>query len=320
MIEKKALLFLAGLLGLCLAGYAQTKTQAAEDSLKAGIAHYSEGKFNDALNELRRIRPREGSYPEALYWISLAEISTGEYDQALLDLDALQRANPRGRWAKEIPYHRGRCFFYLGRYEEALVILKNYADRADDAAISRKDAAYYWMGESLLAMGQLDSAANAFSVVIEKYPSSAKFEASSYRLELINQKKIEAELLDILKWTHEESLKTLEEYQKREKTYDQAIAAYQKRLVELNVPAGETGPAEEADYRTQLVAAEQRITLLETNLRQANAALEELRGTPVRSGPPAMSGTERLLKLLELKAAAAEVSGALNKKLAGEEQ
>jgi tetratricopeptide (TPR) repeat protein len=302
------------------AGFAQTGTKTSpEQLLRDGIAFYSEGKFSETIGVLRRVPSGAGHYPEALYWISLAEISSGDYEQALLDLDALAKADPRGRWVEEIPYHRGRSLFYLARYEEAFLILKNYTDRPDEKALSRKDSAYYWMGECLLALGQLDSAANAFSVVVEKYPSSAKYEASSYRLELINQKKIEAELLSILKWTHEESLKTLEEYQTREKTYDQAIAAYQRRLsgTEEN---GLTEPERVGLYRDRLEAAEQRIAGLEASLAEANAALIELRGSGVRSsgsGSPSSSldDTERTLKLLEIKAAALELSNALNNRL-----
>ncbi|MDR3249314.1 MAG: hypothetical protein LBT39_11070, partial [Treponema sp.] len=81
--------------------------------------------------------------------------------------------------------------------------------------------------------GQLDYARDIFTIVTQDYPRSAKFEASSYRLALIHQKKIEEELLTLLKWSHEESLKAIEEYQRRERSYDQALIAYQKRIAEL---------------------------------------------------------------------------------------
>jgi TolA-binding protein len=315
MIQKKSLILLIIL--LCMGFFslsAQNRPTSPDELLKTGIIFYSEGKFGEALAVLQLIKAPSAEYPEALYWISLAELSRGEYEKALAELSVLEKTDPKGKRSEEIPYHRGRCLFYLGRHEEALVVLKGYADSLDDSDV-RKAAAYYWMGESLFALGQLDNAADAFFVVVDQYPASVKYEASSYRLNLINQKKVEAELLAILKWSHEESLKSMAEYQTREKTYDQAIAAYQQQLTEML--AG-SGSEEDQD---QLAAAQVRMAALEASLNEANAALMELRGSgvsvPTQTGP--LTDTERALRILELKAAALELSNALNRKLGGDE-
>ena len=70
-------------------------------------------------------------------------------------------------------------------------------------------------------------------MVIEDYPSSPKREAAAYRLEIIEQRKREEELLQLLKVTHEESLKAAEDYEKKVQRYEQAIISYQKRIMEL---------------------------------------------------------------------------------------
>jgi TolA-binding protein len=168
------------------------------------------------------------------------------------------------------------------------VILKAYADSLtfeapeDDA---RMPAALYWMGECLYSLGQLDAAQDIFMSVMDEYPYSVKYEAASYRVALINQKKIEVELLAILKWTHEESLKTVEEYQRRERSYDQAIIAYQKRIADM-LKESRLADLENANanYQRQLEEAEARIVLLETNLRDA--------GTQVPSGGRPASRTD----------------------------
>jgi TolA-binding protein len=315
MIQKPPfLLFVFLVCSPFIPGFAQNRSTSPEELLKTGISFYSEGKFTEALTVLRLAGP----VPEALYWIALAEISSGNYDRALLDLDTLEKADPAGTWSAEIPYHRGRCLFYTGRHEEALVTFKNYVDRLGEADTDRKAASYYWMGESLFALGRLDNAADAFSTVVEKYPSSVKYEAASYRLNLINQKKVEAELLAILKWSHEESLKTMEEYQTREKTYDQAIAAYQQRIAEMLANSADLSETD-GNYQNQLASAETRIAALEASLNEANAALTELRGSgvavPEAGSPKPLTNTEKALRMLELKAAALELSNALNRRL-----
>ncbi|MDR2314096.1 MAG: tetratricopeptide repeat protein [Spirochaetaceae bacterium] len=300
-------------------GFTQGRPTSPEELLKTGISFYGEGKFDQSLTLLRLIGPETGGalYAETLYWTSLAELSSGRYDEALADLEKLEKAG--GDRSGEIPYHRGRCYFYQGRYKEALLAFTDSMEGLEEQD-PRKAASYYWMGESLFALGQLDGAADVFSLVVEKYPSSVKYEAASYRLDLINQKKIETELLGILKWSHEESLKTLEEYQTREKTYDQAIVIYQQKVAEMLAGAGTAVAESDTAYKSRLAEAEIRIAALEASLNEANAALIELQGSGVSfSGLGPLTETERALKLMELKAAALELINALNKRLTGDE-
>jgi TolA-binding protein len=248
----------------------------ASARLQGGIALYGEGKWREAVIELRRAQA-EAANPEqraeALYWIALAELSAGEYEAAVRDMEELARIAPAGPRRAELPYHTGRAYYYLGRYDEAVVLLKDYADRVGEGEESRKSAALYWIGECLYALGQLDKARDVFVLITEQYPQSAKFEASSYRIDLINQKKIEIELLALLKWSHEESLRTMEEYQRRERSYDQALIAYQKRIADM---LKDTRLADletvNANYRKQLADAEERLRALEAGLAGQSAS------------------------------------------------
>jgi tetratricopeptide (TPR) repeat protein len=208
-----------------------------------------------------------------------------------------------------------------------VTLLKAYADGIPEGdGISaggsenagRKSAAFYWIGECLYSLGLLDKAGEVFSVIIEQYPQSAKYEAASYRIALINQKKIESELLDLLKWSHEESLKTMEEYQRRERSYDQALVAYQKRIADI-LKDTRLADLENANalYKKQLSEAETRIAALEENLREANTAMNALReanGAPVVS-PPAVTSSEKTIRLLSFKTMALELTNELMRRL-----
>jgi len=324
MLQKKAVLFPLILLFLLFAGiclvFAQSRMSAAPaDLLDMGIGLYGDSRFTESVTVLRLIPPGNEYYSEALYWVCLGEVASGQYTQALRDLDLLEYT--RSRWDSEIPYQRGRCLFYLGRHEEALISFSRYLE---DPLVgdSGRAAAWYWMGEALFAMGRLDSAADAFSQVVEKYPYSVKFEAASYRLDLITQKKIEEELLGILKWSHEESLRSLEEYQARETIYNQAISGYEKRLQEIHAD----GSGEPEDYR-RYFAAEMRIAALEASLAEANAALEALQGSQAANGGAANGNghdaaayADKARRIQELRSAVLELSGSLTNALTGEQQ
>ena len=262
---------------------AQTSPQQLNSRLAAGINFYSQGKWSEAVSELRPVQAEASSQElkgEALFWISMSELSAGEYEEALRDMDALEAADPGSRRLAELPYQRGRALYYLGRYNEAIVLLKNYADTLTAGPggvlspidISRKAAALYWTGECLFSMGQLDRAGDVFRLITKDYSGTSKYEASLYRLDLINQKKVEAELLALLKWSHEESLRSMEENRRREASYDQALSAYQKRIAEL-LKDTRVQDLENlnAQYQEQLNAAQEKILSLENTLRELSS-------------------------------------------------
>jgi tetratricopeptide (TPR) repeat protein len=216
-------------------------------------------------------------------------------------MEALERIATGGRIG-ELPYHKGRVLYYLGRYDEAIVLLKSYADGVGEGHDSRKSASLYWIGECLFSLGQLDKAGEVFTIITEEYPQSVKFEAASYRLALIKQKKIEAELLALLTWSHEESLKTTEEYQRRERTYDQALIAYQKRIAELLRSGRSSDPGLSEPDR--LREAEEQIRVLQEDL---NAAREQVAPLAVP-----LSDEEKASKLRELKTQAQKLNDDLS--------
>jgi TolA-binding protein len=288
-MKQKALFFL--FIGISVSVFSQSA------ALQRGLRLYGAGSFAEAVSEFRNVDPGDADHPEALYWTGLSQMSLGSYRNALETFDTLEARYP-GRKA-ELPYHRGRVLYYLGNYEEALIVLSDYSARENDKTL--KAASLYWAGECLYALGQFNTAETVFAGVVEKYPGSAKYQAALYRMELIKQKKIEAELLSILNWTHEESLKTQEEYQRREKDYDLTIMAYQKRIAELQGdPRAFDLELSNEDYKKQLDVAEQRIALLESSLREANAVLLE-QGEQSEEPVPAYINRDTALRLLSLK-------------------
>ncbi|MDR1468936.1 MAG: tetratricopeptide repeat protein [Spirochaetaceae bacterium] len=193
-----------------------------------GINLYGEGRWGEAIIELRRSQAEttdSSIRAEAQFWIAMSEFSAGDYQNALHDMDEFARIDPRSRRVAEIPYHKARALFYLGRYNEAIPLLKQYSDgiridgryvngvRLDDWTgytamdsqddYNRKASALYWIGECLYALDQYDDAEAAFNSVITHFTRSHKYEASVNRIALIKEKRIQSGLLDIVKWNQE---------------------------------------------------------------------------------------------------------------------
>jgi tetratricopeptide (TPR) repeat protein len=198
---------------------------SAQGRLKRGIELYSEGRWGEAIIELRRAgqeAPSATNRAEALFWIAMAEMASPQYQDAIHDFDEITRVDPLSVRRFEIPYQKARAFYYLGRYNEAIVLFTQYADsirvdgryingvRADnwyaDRAsggtnddYNRKASAIYWVGECLFNLEQFDKAEEMFNVVLRQYAMSHKYEAATNRLALIKQKKVETRLLDIVR-------------------------------------------------------------------------------------------------------------------------
>jgi tetratricopeptide (TPR) repeat protein len=220
-----------------------------------GIELYGNGLWGDAIAQLRRAQRENISAEaraEAQFWIAMSNFASEQYEEAVQCFDEIARIDPGNIRCAEVPYHKGRAYFYLKRYNDAVRLLGSYADsirpdgrylsgiRIDDwnnkgiysgadSNYNRKAAAIYWMGECFYALADISRAEELFNTVINDYPKSHKFEPSQNRLSLIKQKKIESELLDILKSAPSGSESAAASAVQKQTTED-AILAYQKRI------------------------------------------------------------------------------------------
>jgi tetratricopeptide (TPR) repeat protein len=179
-------------------------------------------------------------------------------------------------------------------------------------------SAYFWLGECLFSLGQLEEAARVFNRVIVEFPKSVKLEASRYRLSLIEFKKRENELLRLLQWSHEEALKSVEEFRRREKAYEQAIVVYQRKL--SSPAASETVAQTEAageQMRSENAALRETIRSLEAQLASASEGEAYQTTAEVQQQ---LDAIENLEKLLQVKADALAVKESLLQRLIEESE
>jgi len=240
----------------------------AEDALMSGLDAYARSDWSNAILSFRKAISGGRSGAEPWYWLIMSELSTESYPAALRDIDAFSAGFPSDSRIPDAMYQKGRVLYLTGRYEESIATLYQYLMKWPEHPMIA--SAYYWIGESLFACGRYEEARTVFGVVLGKYPQAAKREAAAYRIALINRTGREDELLALLKSSHEESLKIIEEYQRREKTYEQAITAYQKRISDM-MKDSRLGDLEKqlGDEKNRNAELSERIAALE----KANAEL-----------------------------------------------
>jgi tetratricopeptide (TPR) repeat protein len=304
------------LFALC-GGPRDAAAQVHRSRLDQGIGLYRAGRWTDAALELRRSRmeaANAGQLAESLYWLSLAEFSLGEFEAALRDINELQRIAPAGLRIDNMLYYKGRSLYHLNRHEEALGVFRVHGALLDRSGIdssqarAQKATLAYWMGECLYSLGQEDEATELFDRVVNARPRVEKYEAATYRLAMIRQNKLQAEILGMLDWSYAEYLRLTEEYRQREAAFTETIAAYRQQVDAALGDAARQAELEArvAEYRLLLGDAEERIRILEARLDEAEKMARNL---PAAS--PAPGEEDAVLRVRELKAEAERLRDSL---------
>jgi tetratricopeptide (TPR) repeat protein len=225
---RKALLLLPALVfGLCAShAFAQ-----APDDLNSALQLFRDAKYELAIPILQAVinDPSDAAQkPDAYLLMAKSYIALGKLDNADKAIE-FYLANFSGTTDyPEALYQKGRLLFLQEQYEQSIQVMQQFL--ATYPASPLVPNGWFWVGESLYDLGHVDDAQKIYQKILRDFPASVKVEAAQYKISLIKLQRKEIELARLLKWSHEDFLKSLEDFQRREKTYEQAIEVYQKRL------------------------------------------------------------------------------------------
>lgn len=268
------------------------------DMLTQAIGLFRDGQFERAIPILRTViaDPAAASQkPDALLLLAKSQMAIGRLDDAGRSLEYYIATYPSAPDYPEALYQRGRLLFLQEEYEQSIQSLQSFISAYPASPLV--SSAWFWVGEDLYNLGHIDDAEKMYQKIVSDFPSSVKVEAARYKVSLIQLQKKELELERLLKWSHEEFLRSLEDYQKREITYEQAIEAYQKKLA--------SGTASEQDQKTiaDLKADLEKKTAEAQDLaaKLAQQSAEAAQAAPPVSAGPTPEDLQRREHLLALK-------------------
>lgn len=277
--------------------WSQTSASVRADFLGRGLEQFNNGRYGEALDSFQAVLSDPslaGQYGDAYFWIVKTQLALGRNADAEKTVEFFLMNYPKHQGYPEILYQKGRLLNLQEDYNGAIQVLYSFLEKYPGHPFAGNS--YYWIGESLYAMGQFGDALKVFSIIVNKYPDSFKIDAAKYRISLIELKFREQELLKFLKWSHEETLKTLEEYKIREKTYEQALAVYQKKISEYADKGTEQKiqdlTMDLQEREKEIIALEDKVSAreeengsLKKELEQAKAAVVTA-GTATATAPP----------------------------------
>jgi tetratricopeptide (TPR) repeat protein len=249
----------------CLFFYASDFDQAQE-RVAQGIELFSKGLYDQALVLFRSmiVDPEFRSHHgDAYFWIAKCQMVLGNLDDAEKNLEHFLIHFDNHLYYSEGVYQKGRLLFMQNEFENSIQVLEGFIEHYPTSVFIPN--AYFWVAEAIFSLGHLEKALLVYKYIVSQFPNSYKFETAKYRISLIQFKKRENEILKLLKWSHLEALETMGEYQQREKTYEQAIASYQKKLSDAGYNVTDM-------YDTQ----DEEIRELSEELEGKNKQIEEL--------------------------------------------
>ncbi len=199
--------------------------------LNQAIQLFRNGQYEKALPVLRAViddPSAAAQKPDAYLLIAKSYMALGKLDEADKSLELYLTSFVGAADYPEALYQKGRLLFLQEEYEQSIQALQQFITTYPASPFVSN--AWFWVGESLYSLGHVDDAQKIYQKILTDFPSSVKVEAAQYKVSLIQLQKREIELGKLLKWSHEDFLRSLEEFQRREKTYEQAIEIYQKKL------------------------------------------------------------------------------------------
>lgn len=243
------------------------------DELRRGIELFANARYSEALPifDALFLDPDSGTLrAEGAYWSAMTLLASGDPAAAEKAIESFLVAFPGHERISELMYHKARATFLQKDYERAVSLFQSYITAFPSG--EQVPASVFWSAESLYLMGRLQDAEKLYRTIGERFPESVKAEAARYRLSLIQFKYREDELLTLLKWSHEESLRIIEEFQRRERAYEQALEVYQKRYGEAKRGVAQT----QASLEDQVASLRLAMDDLAKRLQEKDARVSEL--------------------------------------------
>jgi TolA-binding protein len=239
-----------------------------------GLRSYQAGDYVGAAQTFRVVMEdatQTTHHGDAALLLAKSYLNLADLDQAEDALGQYLDNHSGHKRYDEGSYLKGRLLYLQGEYQSSIIALQSFIKAFPSSAYVPNG--YYWIGEALFSLGQIDEAAVLFRAVVQDYPESAKAEAARYRSSLIDLHKREAELLELLKLSHQETLKAIEDFERREQTYQQSIADYQRRLSSNGSDSKDrltTVERQLSDRNNQIASLEAQVDALRQQLADAN--------------------------------------------------
>ncbi len=306
----------ASLLALALAAslslYASEKRDAARVNTYGGgdgnavlgqayNAYAASDWQNAAMLFRKALSDPQNESDSTLYMLISAEMKAKSYKAALADSSYFLQNYPDSRYFPLIQYQQGRCLFYLGEFDKAVLTLSDFCHQNPDSEMYA--SSLFWIAEAFYAGYNFEQARPLYERVADDFPKDSKALEARYRLDAINQRLREEKLLRLLQQTGESYLSSKENYEKALRRYELESA--------MGITAQESAAEQEAEESEEVAAESSAVKEAEKTAaaeqRRAALPMDERGTSPYNKDETFIDALQRLKK------SAAEAQGLLER-------
>ncbi len=208
--------------------------QTSSDLLTQGQASFDSQDYTSALVSFHKILSDsnlKSLQPGAYFWLGKTYFTLNDMVNAQKYLGIFLTNYPGHSLEAEGLYTKGRLLLVQGEYENSITIFNQFLSKYGENSFTANTI--FWIAENTFQLGKFSEAKALYERLVKAYPTSPKVEPSQYRISLIEMKFREEELLNLLKWSHQESINAFDEFQRRERAFQKTLQEYETRLQEL---------------------------------------------------------------------------------------
>ena len=215
---------------------AMTEAEIRDKEFQA-ILLFRQGKNKEVINLLQEIintsdkndKKIQTYIKETYYWLGKTYIRCNDFNAAKRNLE-FYLANFRnfGENYEDAYYENAMMYYTEKKYQTAVDLFVKFLNEFPESTISAKVC--YQIGESLYELSLYDDSLIYFKTVADNYPTSNYYEAASFRVKLIESRKNELVLQNLLKWSQEQFLASRDTFIKKEQEANDTIRMLEDKI------------------------------------------------------------------------------------------
>lgn len=152
---------------------------AARSQYNIGDAFYNAGEYDRAIEEYKNVLenyPRSEYILEAINGIQFAQLSSGSGDSSTDVLEDFLDENPTSTTADRLRFRQAENLLQSGDYDAAVAEFRQYLRITNNEQMMPE--AYFNMADAYLRLNDNERAAEAYSVIVNDFPSSDRAPAA----------------------------------------------------------------------------------------------------------------------------------------------
>ena len=189
---------------------------------------------------------------EAYYWLGKTYIRCNDFEAAKKNLEFyIANFKNFGENYEDAYYENAMMYYTEKKYQTAVDLFANFLNEFPNSANTAKVC--YQIGESLYELSLYDDSLIYFKTVTDNYPDSNYYEAAAFRVKLIESRKNELVLQNLLKWSQEQFLASRDSFIKKEQEANDTIKILKNKIKTLELEVASTENTIEFNYEQNMI-------------------------------------------------------------------